>query len=78
MEQMIGWEFLLIQKQHISNGFDSESNLFTEQYKLMHSIKSHNLVLTYKVGSLGDVPSTKILIKGRGEMEHFSLAWENS
>jgi hypothetical protein len=41
---------------------DSESKLETEQNE--KTFESFALVVTYKCGSLGDIPATNVLIKG--------------
>jgi hypothetical protein len=53
---------------------DSASKLETKTNKW--TLESYALVVTYKVGTTGDIPVTNVLIKGWGRMEHSSLAEE--
>jgi hypothetical protein len=41
-------------------------------------IELNGSVITYKVGTLGDIPSTDVLIKGTGHPKHFQLTREKN
>jgi hypothetical protein len=80
MENIIGWECLFFQRQHTS-GFNLILNPTLEQSKTssMYSLQSENtLVDTYKACTPGDIPATKVLIKGRSPLKHRILRWENN
>jgi hypothetical protein len=73
---MIGLEHLFLRKPKVRNGFDSASNLKTVQPKKKDAIKSDTMGNTYKGGTLGDIPATDVLIKGRGRLKHAHLTQE--